>query len=147
MDYCDVFISCLTLILTAPIHSGEQVMFNFWKSVLIKKQLMYILDGLGLSKWHKIWIYNISLNIRQNFTQHGLVNKPNIDQLTVFPIFCILQKKKLFDALREFNRYLYPKRLKVHSSNLSIVWESKPRSAQFSILELVMLCYVFCVTT
>ncbi len=44
VDYCDVFISCWTLILTAPIHCrgsnrwASDVMCNFSKSVLMKKQ-------------------------------------------------------------------------------------------------------------
>ncbi len=51
VDYCDVFLSAVwTLILTAPIHCrgsiGEQVMLNFSRSVLMKKQTF---NGLRVS--------------------------------------------------------------------------------------------------
>ncbi len=62
-----MFLSAVwTLILMAPIHwwRSSDVMLNFFKSVLMKKKLIYILDGLSVSKssgnFHS-WV-NYSLN-------------------------------------------------------------------------------------
>ncbi len=52
-SYSFFFISCLSLILEVPIHCresiGEKVMWKQVKSVIMKNQLIYIVDNLRMS--------------------------------------------------------------------------------------------------